>query len=143
MAPNILTIITLIGSITAIFSSSIGIFQYDVKKVVAYSTCSQLGYMTLICGLSQYQAAIFHLINHAFFKALLFLTAGAVIHSLVGEQDMRKMGNLKKIVPMTYNSFLLGSLSLMGFPFFSGFYSKDFILELSFCGTSFEAKSAF
>lgn len=143
MAPNVLTIIALIGSVTAVFSSSIGLFQFDLKKVIAYSTCSQLGYMCFICGLSQYQAAIFHLINHAFFKALLFLTAGVVIHALSGEQDMRKMGNLITILPTTYNCLLLGSLALMGFPFFSGFYSKDYILELSLCGISFSSKVCF
>jgi NADH:ubiquinone oxidoreductase subunit 5 (subunit L)/multisubunit Na+/H+ antiporter MnhA subunit len=143
MAPNILTGIALIGSVTAVFSSSIGLFQFDLKKVIAYSTCSQLGYMCFICGLSQYQAAIFHLINHAFFKALLFLTAGVVIHALSGEQDMRKMGNLITILPTTYNCLLLGSLALMGFPFFSGFYSKDYILELSLCGISFSSKVCF
>jgi proton-translocating NADH-quinone oxidoreductase chain L len=143
MAPNTLTFITLIGASTAIFASSIGLFQYDLKKVIAYSTCSQLGYMCFTCGISQYHAAIFHLINHAFFKALLFLTAGVVIHALSGEQDMRRMGGLVAILPVTYNALLLGSLALMGFPFLSGFYSKDFILELSCSIHKFDSQAAF
>ena len=142
-APTILTLITLIGVITAFFASTIGLFQFDIKKVIAYSTCSQLGYMVFICGLSQYNAAIFHLINHAFFKALLFLTAGAIIHSLAGEQDMRRMGLLLKILPSTYNNLLIGSLALAGFPYLSGYYSKDFILELSYSHIGFHSAVAF
>lgn len=142
-APFVLTFITLMGTLTAFITSTIGLFQFDIKKVIAYSTCSQLGYMVLSCGLSQYNAAIFHLINHAFFKALLFLTAGSIIHSLAGEQDMRKMGKLIKILPSTYNSLLTGSLALGGFPFLSGFYSKDFILELAFAHITFHSSIAF
>src|ERR1700743_3731820 len=108
------------------------IFQYDIKKVIAYSTCSQLGYMFFSCGLSNYQVSIFHLFNHAFFKALLFLSAGSVIHALADEQDMRKMGGLVNFLPFTYFCVLLGSLAIMGFPFLTGFYSKDLILELTY-----------
>lgn len=130
-APLVLTIITFFGSLTAFFAATVGLFQNDIKKVIAYSTCSQLGYMVFACGLSNYSASFFHLANHAFFKALLFLSAGSVIHSMSNEQDMRKMGGLSKILPFTYSMMLIGSLSLMGFPFLTGFYSKDLILELS------------
>jgi len=143
IVPDILTFITLIGTLTAFITSTIGLFQFDIKKVIAYSTCSQLGYMVFSCGLSQYTAASFHLINHAFFKALLFLTAGSIIHSMGGEQDIRKMGKLIKLLPNTYNSLLTGSLALGGFPFLSGFYSKDFILELAFSHISFHSSIAF
>jgi len=122
----------LIGGITAFFSATIAITQDDIKKIIAYSTCSQLGYMIFICGLSEYSISVFHLINHAFFKALLFLGAGSVIHSMVGEQDMRKFGSLVKLIPFTYSMLFLGFLALCGFPFLSGFYSKDLILEIAF-----------
>jgi NADH-ubiquinone oxidoreductase chain 5 len=128
----ILFIITIIGSLTAFMAATIGTVQNDIKKVIAYSTCSQLGYMIMACGLSNYAASLFHLMNHAFFKALLFLSAGAVIHAMGDEQDMRKMGGLVKIMPVTYVCMLIGSLSLMGFPFFTGFYSKDMILEFAY-----------
>jgi NADH-ubiquinone oxidoreductase chain 5 len=127
-----LIIIMFMGGITAFFSATIAITQDDIKKVIAYSTCSQLGYMIYICGLSEYNLSLFHLINHAFFKALLFLSAGAVIHALSGEQDMRQFGSLSKMIPFTYSMMLLGFLALSGFPFLSGFYSKDLILEASF-----------
>ena len=127
--PNILIKMIFIGSFTTILGATIGMLQNDIKKIIAYSTCSQLGYMLLACGLSNYQGSLFHLINHAFFKALLFLSAGAIIHSLSDEQDIRKMGNLVQLLPFIYISFLIGSLALAGFPFLSGFYSKDFILE--------------
>jgi NADH-ubiquinone oxidoreductase chain 5 len=127
-----LKVITVIGASTAFFASTVGLVQNDFKKIVAYSTCSQLGYMFFACGLSNYSAAIFHLSNHAYFKALLFLCSGAVIHAMKDEQDIRKMGGLRRIMPYTYMMFLIGSLSLMGFPFLTGFYSKDFILEVSF-----------
>jgi NADH-ubiquinone oxidoreductase chain 5 len=106
--------------------------QNDIKKVIAYSTCSQLGYMVLACGLSNYATSLFHLINHGFFKALLFLSAGSVIHGIMDEQDMRKYGGLRGRLPLTYTMILIGSLSLMGFPFLTGFYSKDAILELAY-----------
>jgi NADH-ubiquinone oxidoreductase chain 5 len=106
--------------------------QNDIKKVHAYSTCSQLGYMVFACGLSNYSTGFFHLANHAFFKALLFLSAGCVIHAMADEQDMRRLGGLIKSLPYTYSLMLIGSLSLMGFPFLTGFYSKDAILELAY-----------
>jgi len=127
-----LFVITIIGSITTFMAASIGVVQNDLKKVIAYSTCSQLGYMVFACGLSNYSVSLFHLMNHAFFKALLFLSAGSIIHALSDEQDMRKMGGLLKIVPVTYVMILIGSLSLMGFPFLTGFYSKDILLELTY-----------
>ena len=127
-----LYIITIIGSLTCFFAATTGLLQDDLKKVIAYSTCSQLGYMIFACGLSNYSVSLFHLMNHAFFKALLFLSAGVIIHALNDEQDMRKMGGLFKLLPFVYVMFLIGSLSLMGFPFLTGFYSKDVILELAF-----------
>jgi proton-translocating NADH-quinone oxidoreductase chain L len=127
-----LNIVILVGSITALFAASTGLFQNDMKRVIAYSTCSQLGYMIFACGLSGYEVGVFHLSNHAFFKALLFLGAGSVIHAVSDEQDMRKMGGLKNVLPFSYSIMLIGSLALMGFPFLTGFYSKDTILELAF-----------
>lgn len=127
-----LLIITVIGSLTAFMAATIGAVQNDLKKVIAYSTCSQLGYMILACGLSNYSIALFHLMNHAFFKALLFLSAGSVIHAMADEQDMRKMGGLVKTIPITYIMIIIGSLALMGFPFLTGFYSKDILLELTY-----------
>jgi len=131
-----LKVVTIIGASTAFFASTVGLVQNDFKKIVAYSTCSQLGYMFFACGLSNYPLAIFHLSNHAYFKALLFLCSGAVIHAMGDEQDIRKMGGLRRILPFTYIMFLIGSLSLMGFPFLTGFYSKDLILEVSFASFS-------
>lgn len=130
--PFILVMIVLIGSITAFFSSTIGLAQNDFKKVIAYSTCSQLGYMVLICGFSYYELSLYHLVNHGFFKALLFLSAGSVIHALRDEQDIRKGGNLINTNPITFVCMLIGSLSLMGLPFLTGFYSKDLIIEIAF-----------
>jgi NADH-ubiquinone oxidoreductase chain 5 len=130
-SPLALNIIVLIGSCTAFFAATTGLFQNDLKKVIAYSTCSQLGYMIFACGLSSYEVGLFHLSNHAFFKALLFLGAGSIIHALSDEQDLRKMGGLKNILPFSYAIMLIGSLALIGFPFLAGFYSKDVILELS------------
>ena len=121
-----------VGSITTIFSSLIGLFQQDIKKVIAYSTMSQLGMMVIAIGLSSYNLALFHLVNHAFYKGLLFLGAGAVIHSVSDNQDFRKYGGLISFLPLTYTVMLLASLSLVAFPFMTGFYSKDFILESSF-----------
>lgn len=128
--PNILLVIVLVGSITAFFTSTIGLTQNDLKKVIAYSTCSQLGYMVMICGFSQYNSGLFHLVNHGFFKALLFLSAGSIIHALSDEQDFRKMGGMNIITPLSYSCIIIGSLSLMGLPFLTGFYSKDLIIEL-------------
>jgi NADH-quinone oxidoreductase subunit L len=124
-----LSFILVIGSITALFMGFLGIVQTDIKRVVAYSTLSQLGYMTIALGVSAYPIAIFHLMTHAFFKALLFLAAGSVILGMHHEQDMRKMGGLWKYMPITCLMMLLGSLALIGTPFFSGFYSKDSIIE--------------
>nr|YP_009515586.1 NADH dehydrogenase subunit 5 [Sirodotia delicatula]AVK39589.1 NADH dehydrogenase subunit 5 [Sirodotia delicatula] len=126
-----LFILTIFGSMTAFFAAVTGAFQNDLKKVIAYSTCSQLGYMIFACGLSNYHVSMFHLSNHAFFKALLFLSAGSVIHAVSDEQDMRRLGSLVNLLPLTYSLMLIGSLALAGFPFLSGFYSKDFIIELS------------
>jgi proton-translocating NADH-quinone oxidoreductase chain L len=132
LSPVILNLITLVGASTAFAAATIGLFQNDIKKVIAYSTCSQLGYMFFACGLSTYEVGLFHLSNHAFFKALLFLGAGSVIHAINDEQDMRKMGGLRKLLPFSYAMILIGSLALMGFPFLTGFYSKDIILEVAY-----------
>ncbi|YP_001031202.1 NADH dehydrogenase subunit 5 (mitochondrion) [Amphimedon queenslandica] len=129
-SPMALTVVTIIGALTAFFAATTGVVQNDLKKVVAYSTCSQLGYMVMVCGISGYSTSLFHLMNHAFFKALLFLSAGSAIHAIGDEQDMRKMGGLLRAIPITYVSILIGSMSLMGFPYLTGFYSKDLILEL-------------
>jgi NADH-ubiquinone oxidoreductase chain 5 len=121
-----------LGAITTIFSSLIGLFQQDIKKVIAYSTMSQLGMMVIAVGLSSYNVALFHLINHAFYKGLLFLGAGAVIHAVANNQDFRKYGGLITFLPLTYSVILIASLSLVAFPFMTGFYSKDFILESAY-----------
>jgi NADH-ubiquinone oxidoreductase chain 5 len=131
-SPLALNFVVFVGSSTAFFASTTGLFQNDMKRVIAYSTCSQLGYMVFACGLSSYEVGVFHLSNHAFFKALLFLGAGSVIHAVSDEQDMRKMGGLKNLLPFTYSIMLIGSLALMGFPFLTGFYSKDTILEVAY-----------
>ena len=127
-APTALSVVTLMGAMTAFFAATTGLLQNDLKRVIAYSTCSQLGYMVFACGVSNYSVGVFHLANHAFFKALLFLGAGSVIHAVSDEQDMRKMGGLRRLVPFTYSVMLIGSFSLMGLPFLTGFYSKDVIL---------------
>ena len=128
----VLTVVTFIGALTAFFAATTGAVQNDLKKVIAYSTCSQLGYMVMVCGVSNYSVSLFHLLNHGFFKALLFLSAGSVIHAVNGEQDMRKMGGLIRSIPFTYTMVLIGSLSLIGFPYLTGFYSKDLILEITY-----------
>jgi NADH-quinone oxidoreductase subunit L len=128
LAPEIGTFVAFIGAFTAIFAASIGLAQNDIKKVLAYSTVSQLGYMFLAVGVGAYTAAIFHLMTHAFFKALLFLGSGSVIHAMGGEQDMLKMGGLKKKLPLTYWTFLIGALAISGIPPLAGFFSKDAIL---------------
>ena len=127
-APLALFAVALIGCLTALFAATIGLVQTDIKRVLAYSTISQLGYMFLACGVAAFGAGIFHLITHAFFKALLFLGAGSVIHAVGGEQDLRRMGGLKRFVPYTYWSFLAASLAISGFPLTAGFFSKDEIL---------------
>jgi NADH-quinone oxidoreductase subunit L len=128
-APNALAFVAVIGGTTAIFAASVGMVQNDIKRVIAYSTCSQLGYMFFAAGVSAYSAAMLHLFTHAFFKALLFLGAGSVIHAMSGEQDMRKMGGIWRQVPVTYAVMWVGSLALAGIPWFSGYFSKDTILE--------------
>lgn len=131
LSPLVLNIIAHVGAITALFAGTIAIAQTDIKKVLAYSTVSQLGFMFLACGVGAYQTAVFHLMTHAFFKALLFLGSGSVIHACSGEQDMTKMGGLKKYLPHTHFTMLIGSLAISGIPFFSGFFSKDEILYSS------------
>ena len=133
-APTALAVVACLGGMTCFFAATTGLVQNDIKRVIAYSTCSQLGYMVFACGVSQYSVGLFHLVNHAFFKALLFLGAGSVIHALSNEQDMRKMGGVVKLLPFTYSIMVIGSLSLVGFPFLTGFYSKDVILEVA-CAT--------
>src|SRR5271169_4110295 len=129
LSETALSFVTIIGATTALFMALLGVVQNDIKRVIAYSTLSQLGYMTVALGVSAYSAAIFHLMTHAFFKALLFLAAGSVIIALHHEQDMRKMGGLRKYMPITYWTALIGSLALAGIPPFAGFYSKDAIIE--------------
>ncbi|HIP95172.1 MAG TPA: NADH-quinone oxidoreductase subunit L, partial [Leucothrix sp.] len=129
LSDTALSMILIVGATTAFFMGLIGVVQNDIKRVVAYSTLSQLGYMTVALGASAYSSAVFHLMTHAFFKALLFLAAGSVIIAMHHEQDIRKMGGLKKYLPITYWTSLIGSLALIGFPFFSGFFSKDLIIE--------------
>ena len=133
----ILFIIIFLSSLTSLFAASISLIQNDFKKIIAYSTCSQIGYMLLICGLSNYFFSLFHLFNHAFFKSLLFLSSGLIIHSLFDEQDIRKKGSLIKKNPIASIYLLIGNLSLMGIPFFSGYYSKDVILEIILVSPSF------
>jgi len=124
-----LVAVTLVGAITAWMCATIGLVQNDIKRVIAYSTCSQLGYMFVACGVSAYSAGIFHLMTHAYFKALLFLAAGSVIHAVMAEQDIRKMGRLRKYMPITYITMFLAALALSGIPPFAGFFSKDLIIE--------------
>lgn len=135
-SPIILQFITIIGGVTCLFAASIAIMQSDIKKIIAYSTCSQLGYMFLACGVSAYNSGVFHLVTHAFFKALLFLSAGSIIHA-VHEQDIFKMGDLRNKMPITYGNFLIGSLALIGIYPLAGFYSKDSILEAAYSNGSF------
>ncbi len=147
-APIALAVVTIIGAITAFFAATVGMFQNDIKRVIAYSTCSQLGYMFFAAGLSAYQAAMFHLFTHAFFKALLFLGAGSVIHAMHHEQDMRRMGGLAKEIPFTYAMMFIGTIALIGFGIphlggFAGFYSKDAIIETAFAAGSGVGSFAF
>lgn len=132
LAPVTMGVVAVIGAATAIYAASIGLVQNDIKRVLAYSTISQLGYMFLACGVGAFTAGIFHLMTHAFFKALLFLSAGSVMHALAGELNMQKMGGLKKYVPITFWCFLAGTLAISGIPLFSGFFSKDEILWKAF-----------
>jgi len=132
LAPTTLEIVAVIGALTAVFAATIGLAQNDIKKVLAYSTISQLGYMFLALGVAAFSAGIFHLVTHAFFKGLLFLGSGAVIHAMHDEQDIQKMGGLKKYLPITYWTFLAGSIAISGIPPFAGFFSKDEILWKAF-----------
>nr|ATI20244.1 NADH dehydrogenase subunit 5 [Juglanconis oblonga] len=140
---TVLLICLWLGAITTVFSSLVGLFQQDIKKVIAYSTMSQLGMMVIAIGLSSYNLALFHLVNHAFYKALLFLGAGAVIHAVADNQDFRRYGGLREFLPLTYSVILIASLSLAAFPFMTGFYSKDFILESSYGQFSFSGVAVY
>jgi len=142
-APTALSIVTIIGASTTLFAATIGCVQNDIKRVIAYSTCSQLGYMFFAAGVGAYPAAIFHLFTHAFFKALLFLGAGSVIHAMSGEQDIRRMGGIWRKIPQTYALMWIGSLALAGVPFFAGYYSKDMVLEVAFAARSVVGTYAF
>jgi NADH-quinone oxidoreductase subunit L len=135
-APGALAFVTFIGATTALFAGTVGCVQNDIKRIIAYSTCSQLGYMFLAAGLGAYPVAMFHLINHAFFKALLFLAAGSVIHAMSDEQDIRKMGGLARKLPVTYVVMAFGALALAGIPPFSGYFSKDAILDAAYAANT-------
>ncbi len=128
-APDALAFVTFLGATTAFFAATVGCVQNDIKRIIAYSTCSQLGYMFVACGVSAYQGGIFHLMTHAWFKALLFLSAGAVIHAMSDEQDIRKMGGIWKLIPVTFGVMTIGTIAITGIPPFSGFFSKDMIIE--------------
>src|SRR5262249_26341109 len=132
LAPHALEVVAIIGCVTAIFAATMGVTQTDIKRVLAYSTVSQLGYMVLACGVAAYSAGIFHLMTHAFFKALLFLGAGSVIHAIGGEQDMRRMGGLRKQIPITFWVMTIATIAIAGIPPFAGFFSKDEILGAAF-----------
>ena len=138
-----LTVVTFIGGLTAFFAATVGLVQNDIKRVIAYSTCSQLGYMFVALGVGAYGVGIFHLFTHAFFKALLFLGAGSVIHAVSDEQDMRRMGGLWRLIPQTYAMMLVGTLALTGFPLTAGYFSKDAIIEAAFAGENAAASFAF
>ncbi|MBO6503706.1 MAG: NADH-quinone oxidoreductase subunit L [Kordiimonadaceae bacterium] len=143
LSPVALSVVTYIGAATALFAASVGLVQNDIKRVIAYSTCSQLGYMFVALGVTAYGGAIFHLFTHAFFKALLFLGAGSVIHAMHHEQDMRKMGGIYKKIPLTYIVMLIGTLAITGVPFLSGYYSKDLIIEAAYAADAPGAQFAF
>ena len=142
-SPTGLLVITLVGASTAFFAATCGLVQNDLKRIIAFSTISQLGYMVMAIGISQYNVALMHTVNHAFFKALLFLGAGAVIHSFADQQDLRRMGGLLKFLPFTYSIMLVGTLSLLATPWLTGFYSKDLILELAYGQYSFSGTYAY
>ena len=131
-----LNLVTIVGMTTAIFAASVALVQNDIKRIIAYSTCSQLGYMFFAAGIGAYHVAMFHLFTHAFFKALLFLGSGSVMHAFNNEQDIRNMGGVRKKLPYTYTFMLIGTLALTGFPFLSGFYSKDAIIEFAYLSKS-------
>ena len=132
LSPDALTVVTAVGALTAFFAATVGLVQNDIKRVIAYSTCSQLGYMFVALGVGAYGAGVFHLFTHAFFKALLFLGAGSVIHAMHHEQDMRNMGGLRRHIPLTTAAMAIGTLALIGFPFTSGYFSKDAIIEAAY-----------
>lgn len=134
MAPTTMMVVALVGAVTAIFAATMGLYQFDIKRVLAYSTVSQLGYMFLACGVGAYVAAVFHVMTHAFFKACLFLGSGSVIHGMSGEQDMRRMGGLGEKMPRTHATFLISTLAIAGIPPLAGFFSKDEILLSAFLG---------
>ncbi|MFO7307953.1 MAG: NADH-quinone oxidoreductase subunit L [Pseudomonadota bacterium] len=142
-APTALSVVTVIGGITAFFAATVGLVQNDIKRVIAYSTCSQLGYMFVALGVGAYGAGVFHLFTHAFFKALLFLGAGSVIHAMHHEQDMRHMGGLRKHIPFTAAMMTIGTLALTGFPFTAGYFSKDAIIEAAYASHTPGANFAF
>ena len=142
-APVALAIVCVVGASTAFFAATVGCVQNDIKRIIAYSTCSQLGYMFFAVGVGAYQAAVFHLITHAFFKALLFLGAGSVIHAMSDEQDIRRMGGIWRKIPVTYAMMWIGSLALAGIPWFAGYYSKDFVLEAAYAAHTPQGMYAF
>ena len=131
-APAALAVVTIIGATTALFAATVGCVQNDIKRIIAYSTCSQLGYMFFACGVSAYQAGVFHLMTHAWFKALLFLSAGSVIHAMSEEQDIRKMGGIYKLIPVTFAVMTIGTLAITGIPPFAGYFSKDMMIEAAY-----------
>ena len=137
-----LNVVAIVGMITAFFAATVALVQNDIKKIIAYSTCSQLGYMFFAAGIGAYHVAIFHLFTHAFFKALLFLGSGSVIHSFNDEQDIRAMGGVWKKIPYTYALMVVGTLALTGFPFLSGYYSKEAIIEFAYLEGGFTGYSA-
>ena len=143
LAPNALTVVTFIGATTAFFAATVGLVQNDIKRIVAYSTCSQLGYMFVAMGVGAYSVGMWHLFTHAFFKALLFLGSGSVIHAMHHEQDIRHMGGLRKKIPFTYWMMVIGTLALTGFPFTAGYFSKDAIIEAAYAGRNPMALYAF
>ncbi|GLQ07173.1 NADH-quinone oxidoreductase subunit L [Sneathiella chinensis] len=142
-SPDALAVVTVVGASTALFAATVGLVQNDIKRVIAYSTCSQLGYMFFAIGVGAYPVAIFHLFTHAFFKALLFLGSGSVIHAVSDEQDMRKMGGLFRHIKITYVMMFIGTLALTGVPFFAGYYSKDAVIEAAFAAGSGVGQYAF
>src|SRR5262249_43724207 len=143
LAPNAAAFVTLVGATTAFFAATVGLVQNDIKRIVAYSTCSQLGYMFVAMGVGAYSVGMFHLFTHAFFKALLFLGSGSVITAMHHEQDIRKMGGLRDQLPITYVTMLIGTLALTGFPLTAGYFSKDAIIEAAYAGKNPFALYAF
>ncbi len=143
LAPNAQAVVTLVGATTAIFAATVGLVQNDIKRIIAYSTCSQLGYMFVAMGVGAYSVGMFHLFTHAFFKALLFLGSGSVIHAMHHEQDIRHMGGLKNKIPLTYWLMVIGTLALTGFPLTAGYFSKDAIIEAAYAGKNVFATYGF